>query len=50
MHEGAEGNVYDKISDDGRFLQMTLNTDYGFGILDQNYGIAVTTDATAPTA
>ncbi len=49
-HDGAEGNVKNTESDDGRFLQMTLVTDYGFSILDQNYGIAVTTDATQPTA
>ncbi len=49
-HDGAEGSVKEKESDDGRFIQMTLVTDYGFGILDQNYGIAVTVDATSPTA
>lgn len=49
-HDGAEGSVVNKDSDDGRFRQMTLVTDYGFSILDQNYGIAVTCDATSPTA
>src|SRR3990167_1787801 len=41
MHDGAQGDVITKESDDGRFIQLTLVTDYGFGILDQNYGIAV---------
>lgn len=49
-HDGANGGVLPKDSDDGRFTQFTLVVDYGFGILDQNYGIAVTCDATAPTA
>ena len=49
-HEGAMGNAHKTESDDGRFFQLSLVTDYGFGILDQNYGIAVTADATAPTA
>ncbi len=37
-------------SDDGRSIQMTIVDDYGFGILDQNYGIACTFDATAATS
>ena len=50
MHDGAEGTVYERESDDGRSIQLSLTVDYGFGILDQAYGIAVTVDATAPTA
>lgn len=46
----AGGGVKSAESDDGRFVQLTLVTDYGFGILDQNYGIAVTVDASASTA
>jgi len=49
-HDGAEAAVFVRDSDDGRSFQMSLVTDYGLGILDQNYGIAVTVDATAPTA
>jgi len=49
-HEGANGTPFVRDSEDGRFYQTTLVVDYGFGILDQFYGIAVTTDATAPTA
>lgn len=49
-HDGAEEAPFVRDSDDGRSLQMTLVSDYGFGILDQNYGIAATFDATAPTS
>lgn len=49
-HDGAEESPFVRDSDDGRSLQMTLVSDYGFGILDQNYGIAATFDATAPTS
>ena len=45
-HDGAEGDVFVRDSDDGRSLQMTLVNDYGFGVLDQNYAIACTFDAT----
>ena len=46
----ANNSVFTRDSDDGRSLQMTLVTDYGFGILDQNYGIACTFDATPATS
>lgn len=49
-HDGANNNIFTRDSDDGRSLQMTLVTDYGFGILDQNYGIACTFDATPATS
>lgn len=49
-HDGAAGDVFVKDSDDGRSIQMTLVEDYGFGVLDQNYNIAATFDATAPTS
>lgn len=49
-HDGADEAPFIRDSDDGRSLQMTLVSDYGFGILDQNYGIAATFDATPPTS
>ena len=49
-HDGANGSTLPTDSNDGRFTQISLVDDYGFGILDQNYGIAVTVDATSPTA
>lgn len=49
-HEGAMGTPFVRDSDDGRFFQTSLVVDYGFGILEQNFGIAVTVDATSPTA
>lgn len=49
-HDGANDTAFVRDSDDGRSFQITLATDYGFGILDQTYGIAVTVDATAPTS
>jgi len=49
-HPGAGDAIFVKDSDDGRSLQMTLVEDYGFGILDQNYAIAATFDATPATS
>ncbi len=49
-HEGAMGDTFVRDSDDGRSFQMTLVDDYGFGILDQNYNIAATFDATPATS
>lgn len=50
-HDGTTGDSpFVRDSDDGRSLQMTIVDDYGFGILDQNYGIAATFDATAATS
>jgi hypothetical protein len=49
-HDGAGESPFIRESDDGRSIQMTLVDDYGFGILDQNYGVACTFDATAPTS
>lgn len=50
MHEGAMGDIHQAESDDGRSIQLTIVDDYGFGILDQDYGIAATFDATTPTS
>ena len=41
-HDGAQNDIFTVDSDDGRSIQMTLVTDYGFGILDQAYAIAAT--------
>ncbi len=49
-HDGAGDGIFVRESDDGRSIQQTLVDDYGFGILDQNYGIAATFDATAATS
>lgn len=49
-HDGAEESPFVRDSDDGRSLQMTLVSDYGFGVLDQNFAIAATFDATPPTS
>lgn len=49
-HDGAEGDIFTRESDDGRSIQMTLVDDYGFGVLDQNYAVACTFDATAATS
>lgn len=49
-HEGANGSAFTRDSDDGRFFQTSLVVDYGFGILEQAFGIACTFDATAPTS
>ncbi len=49
-HDGAGDGIFVRESDDGRSLQMTLVEDYGFGILDQAYGIAATFDASPATA
>jgi hypothetical protein len=51
-HDGVTGGgaPFVRDSDDGRSLQMTSVDDYGFGVLDQNYAIACTFDATAATS
>ncbi len=49
-HDGAFDAPFVRDSDDGRSLQMTVVKDYGFGILDQNYGIAATFDASPVTS
>jgi hypothetical protein len=49
-HDGGRGSVFTRDSNDGRSLQMTLVVSYGFAILDQNYGIAATFDATGATS
>ena len=50
-HDGVTGDApFVRDSDDGRSLQMSLVDDYGFGVLDQNYAIAATFDATPATA
>jgi hypothetical protein len=48
-HDGANG-MFQRESDDGRFVLFSLVEDYGFGILDGNLGVAVTLDATPPTS
>ncbi len=49
-HEG-EGDVpFVSDSPDGRSKQLTMVKDYGFGVLDQNYAIAATFDATPATS
>lgn len=49
-HDGATGEPFVRDSDDGRSVQTTIVRDYGFGVLDQNYAIACTFDATRPTS
>lgn len=49
-HDGADEAPFIRDSDDGRSLQMTTVSDYGFGILDQNYGVACTFDASPITS
>lgn len=49
-HDGMGDGVFVKDSDDGRSIQMSSVDDYGFGILDQNYAIAATFDASPVTS
>lgn len=49
-HDGAGDSIFVRDSDDGRSIQMTLVDDYGFGVLDQNYAIAATFDATSASS
>lgn len=49
-HDGATGEPHTQESADGRSIQISIVRDYGFSILDQNYGIAGTFDATAATS
>lgn len=44
-HDGAMNSIHQSTSDDGRNIQLSLVTDYGFGVLDQNYAVAGTFDA-----
>jgi hypothetical protein len=48
-HDGA-GDIFQRDSNDGRSIQLTLVDDYGFGVLDQNYAISGTFDATRATS
>ena len=49
-HDGAGDGIFVKDSDDGRSIQMTSVDDYGFGILEQNFAIAATFDASPVTS
>lgn len=48
-HDGA-GSIFQRDSNDGRSIQLTLVDDYGFNVLDQNYGISGVFDATRATS
>ena len=49
-HDGMGDGIFVKDSDDGRSIQMTSVDDYGFGILEQNFAIAATFDASPVTS